>query len=55
MKWSIERAIAIKPGFAELAGGGNSEIQEVNVTPETTKQKKARKKFLLFGKKKTSA
>jgi hypothetical protein len=38
-----------------LADGGNSEIQEVSTTPETTKQKKARKKYILFGKKKTSA
>jgi peptidyl-prolyl cis-trans isomerase SurA len=42
--------VVIKPGYAELAGGGNSEIQEVNATPEATKQKKGRKKFLLFGK-----
>jgi peptidyl-prolyl cis-trans isomerase SurA len=47
--------VVIKPGYAELAGGGNSEIQEVSTTPETTKQKKARKKYILFGKKKTSA
>jgi len=47
--------VVIKPGFAELAGGGNSEIQEVSATPETAKHKKAHKKFLLFGKKKTSA
>jgi peptidyl-prolyl cis-trans isomerase SurA len=50
-----ESYVVIKPGFAELAGGGNSEIQEVNATPEASKQKKAHKKFLLFGKKKTSA
>jgi peptidyl-prolyl cis-trans isomerase SurA len=42
--------VVIKPGYAELAGGGNSEIQEVNATPEVTKAKKGRKKFLLFGK-----
>jgi peptidyl-prolyl cis-trans isomerase SurA len=47
--------VVIKPGYAELAGGGNSEIQEVSTTPETNKQKKARKKYILFGKKKTSA
>jgi peptidyl-prolyl cis-trans isomerase SurA len=47
--------VVIKPGFAELAGGGNSEIQEVSATPEASKQKKARKKYILFGKKKTSA
>jgi peptidyl-prolyl cis-trans isomerase SurA len=43
--------VVIKPGYAELAGGGNSEIQEVSATPEATKQKKGRKKYLLFGKK----
>jgi peptidyl-prolyl cis-trans isomerase SurA len=43
--------VIIKPGYQDLAGGGgNSEIQEVNATPEVTKQKKGRKKFLLFGK-----
>jgi peptidyl-prolyl cis-trans isomerase SurA len=46
--------VLIKPGFAELAGGGNSEIQEVSATPEATKKKKAHKKYILFGKK-TSA
>ena len=45
-----ESYVVIKPGYAELAGGGNSEIQEVSATPETTKSKKGRKKFLLFGK-----
>jgi hypothetical protein len=33
-----------------MAGGGNSEIQEVSATPETSKEKKAHKKYLLFGK-----
>lgn len=42
--------VVIKPGFSEIGGGGNSEIQEVNATPEATKTKKGRKKFLLFGK-----
>lgn len=42
--------VVIKPGFQEMAGGGNSEIQEVNATPEVTKEKKGHKKFLLFGK-----
>jgi peptidyl-prolyl cis-trans isomerase SurA len=46
--------VVIKPGFAELAGGGNSEIQEVSATPEASKKKKAHKKYILFGKK-TSA
>jgi peptidyl-prolyl cis-trans isomerase SurA len=46
--------VVIKPGFAELAGGGNSEIQEVSATPEASKKKKTHKKYILFGKK-TSA
>jgi peptidyl-prolyl cis-trans isomerase SurA len=47
--------VVIKPGYAELAGSGNSEIQEVNTTPEATKSKKGRKKFLLFGKRSGAA
>lgn len=46
--------VVIKPGFTEIAGGGNSEIQEVNATPEATKAKKGRKRFLLFGKRSES-
>jgi len=43
--------VVIKPGYQDMAGGGNSEIQEVSATPEATKgSKKGRKKFLLFGK-----
>ncbi len=42
--------VVIKPGYQDMAGGGNSEIQEVNATPEVSKSKKGRKKFLLFGK-----
>src|SRR6267378_4421303 len=43
--------VVIKPGYVDAAGGpGNSEIQEVSATPETSKVKKGRKKFLLFGK-----
>jgi peptidyl-prolyl cis-trans isomerase SurA len=46
-----ESYVVIKPGYQDIAGGGNSEIQEVNATPEATKAaKKGRKKFLLFGK-----
>jgi peptidyl-prolyl cis-trans isomerase SurA len=45
--------VVIKPGYADAAGGSNSEIQEVSATPEVTKNKKARKKFLLFGKRST--
>jgi peptidyl-prolyl cis-trans isomerase SurA len=46
--------VVIKPGYQDIAGGGGSEIQEVSATPEVTKQKKAHKKFLLFGKKPAS-
>jgi len=42
--------VVIKPGYQEMAGGGNSEIEEVSATPETTKEKKHHKKYLLFGK-----
>jgi peptidyl-prolyl cis-trans isomerase SurA len=42
--------VVIKPGYQDIAGGGNSEIQEVNATPEVSKAKKNRKKYLLFGK-----
>ena len=42
--------VIIKPGYQDIAGGSSSEIQEVSATPEVTKQKKNRKKFLLFGK-----
>jgi peptidyl-prolyl cis-trans isomerase SurA len=47
--------VVIKPGFQDIAGGGNSEIQEVSATPEASKAKKAHKKYLLFGKKSTGA
>jgi parvulin-like peptidyl-prolyl isomerase len=43
--------VVIKPGYQDIAGGGNSEILEVSATPEAKKNKKARKKYLLFGKK----
>lgn len=42
--------VVIKPGYQDMAGGGNSEIQEVSSTPEVSKEKKGHKKFLLFGK-----
>jgi peptidyl-prolyl cis-trans isomerase SurA len=42
--------VVIKPGFQDIAGGGGTEIQEVSATPEITKSKKSRKKFILFGK-----
>ena len=43
--------VVIKPGYQDMAGGGNSEIEEVSATPEVVKEKKAHKKYLLFGKK----
>jgi peptidyl-prolyl cis-trans isomerase SurA len=46
--------VVIKPGYQEIAGGGNSEIQEVSATPEASKSKKGHKKYLLFGKKSAS-
>ncbi len=46
--------VVIKPGYQEIAGGGNSEIQEVSATPEASKSKKGHKKFLLFGKRPAS-
>jgi peptidyl-prolyl cis-trans isomerase SurA len=43
--------VVIKPGFQDMAGGGNSEIQEVSATPEASKKsKKGHKKYVLFGK-----
>jgi len=43
--------VVIKPEYQTMAGGGNSEIQEVSAAPEAGKgPKKGRKKFLLFGK-----
>ncbi len=42
--------VVIKPGYQEMAGGGNSEIEEVSATPEASKEKKHHKKYLLFGK-----
>jgi peptidyl-prolyl cis-trans isomerase SurA len=42
--------VVIKPGYTEGAGGTNSEIEEVSATPEASKEKKAHKKYLLFGK-----
>jgi len=47
--------VIIKPGYQEIAGGGNSEIQEVSATPEASKNKKGHKKYLLFGKKTASS
>jgi len=43
--------VVVKPGYQDMAGGGNSEIEEVSATPEASKTKKPHKKYLLFGKK----
>jgi peptidyl-prolyl cis-trans isomerase SurA len=43
--------VVVKPGYQDMAGGGNSEIEEVSATPEAEKAKKSHKKYLLFGKK----
>jgi peptidyl-prolyl cis-trans isomerase SurA len=45
-----ESYVVVKPGYQDMAGGGNSEIEEVATTPEVSKEKKGRKKYLLFGK-----
>jgi len=45
--------VVVKPGYQDMAGGGNSEIEEVSATPEASKEKKGHKKYLLFGKKTT--
>jgi peptidyl-prolyl cis-trans isomerase SurA len=50
-----ESYVVIKPGYQDIAGGGNSEIQEVSALPEAAKQKKGHKKFLLFGKRSGSS
>jgi peptidyl-prolyl cis-trans isomerase SurA len=50
-----ESYVIIKPGFQDIAGTSSSEIQEVSATPEVNKQKKGRKKFLLFGKRSGTA
>jgi len=42
--------VVVKPGYQDMAGGGNSEIEEVSATPEASKEKKGHKKYLLFGK-----
>jgi peptidyl-prolyl cis-trans isomerase SurA len=47
--------VVIKPGYQDIAGGGNSEIQEVSATAEAAKKKKAHKKYVLFGKKTETA
>ena len=46
--------VIVKPGYVDTAGAGNSAIEEVSATPEESKKKQGRKKFLLFGKRKNS-
>jgi peptidyl-prolyl cis-trans isomerase SurA len=46
--------VVIKPAYQSIGGGGSSEIQEVSATPEASKKKKGRKRFLLFGKRSNS-
>jgi peptidyl-prolyl cis-trans isomerase SurA len=42
--------VVVKPGYQDMAGGGNSEIEEVSTAPESTKEKKPHKKVPLVGK-----
>jgi len=42
--------VVIKPGYQEIAGGGNSEIQEVSATPEANKNKRATRNISCSGK-----
>lgn len=46
--------VVVKPGYQEMAGGGNSEIEEVSTAPETTKEKKSHKIHIPFTKKTSS-
>ncbi len=43
--------VVVDPRYQSIAGGGNSEIQEVSATPEVVKSKSSHKKLGLFGKK----
>ena len=47
--------VVIKPGYQEIAGGGNSEIQEVSATPETSKDKKSHKIHISYSARTRSA
>ncbi len=49
-----ESYVIVKPGFTDTGGIGSVPIQEVQATPEASKTKKGRKKFLVFGKRKES-
>jgi len=46
--------VVVKPGYQEMSGGGNSEIEEVSTSPETTKEKKSHKIHIPFTKKTTA-
>ncbi len=46
--------VVVKPGYQEMSGGGNSEIEEVSTTPESTKDKKSHKIHIPFTKKTSS-
>lgn len=43
--------VVVKPGYQEMSGGGNSEIEEVSTSPESTKEKKSHKLHIPFIKK----
>jgi peptidyl-prolyl cis-trans isomerase SurA len=45
--------VVVKPGYQEMSGGGNSEIEEVSTSPESTKEKKSHKIHIPFTKKTT--
>jgi peptidyl-prolyl cis-trans isomerase SurA len=47
--------VVIKPGYQDMAGGGSSEIQEISATPEANKKKRGHKRFLLFGKRRSTS
>ncbi len=46
--------VVVKPGYQEMSGGGNSEIEEVSTAPDTTKEKKSHKIHIPFTKKTSS-
>ena len=47
--------VVVKPGYVDTAGVTSGQIEEVSATPEQDKSKEGRKKFLLFGKRKTKS
>jgi len=46
--------VVVKPGFVDSAAVASTPIQEVEPTPDESKERKGRKRFLLFGKRKTT-